>query len=376
VGIGQQHDDGGGGGGTMNTMNAVNGAMGMGMGNGNVMGINMGNLQQAQTQGCGPSCSANDGGIRVKGNWGDDDVDLKVGGREKCPCDAGGGCEASQRKARSRSRSRRRAKRREKERTEARRRNRDEDSDSSGEERRGRGKGGRDRERERDREEERRWRRRPLRERMNWLETDFDRLDSRFRDFSIKAAPRAPVDMGGGPMDDMTMGPMGPMGGVNPMAMDGMNDMARLGAMGGGMAPMGATPMSRLRRPRRPRMRPGAYGGDPEIGLGAEGMNRLGGLDDPSRAFRASDDFEGGMASGPGLGMAGGMGFDDDAFGGAFGRGRRPPGGRLGRRPKGKGLGGRPPGRGREPPEFEDYCPPEMSGALGRANDDDAWEEG
>jgi hypothetical protein len=342
------------------------------------MGMGMGNMQQA-SQGCRPSCSANDGGIRVKGNWGDDDIDLKVGGRERCPCDAAGGCEASQRNARSRSRSRRRAKRREKEKNETRRRNREDEEESSCEERRGRGRGrgGRERDRDRDREEEERWSRRPLRERMNWLESDFDRLNSRFRDFSMKA-PRVPMDMGGGPMDGMGIGPMGPMAGMNRIAMGGMpgmNDMSGLGAMGG-MPPMGATPMSQSRRPRRPRMRPGAYGGDPDPGLGDEGMDRLGGLGDTARGFGAPDEFEGGMVGGLGLGMVGGMGIDDEAFGPAFGRGRRPPGGRLGKRGKGKGLGGRPPRRGRELPEFEDYCPPEMSGALGKANDDDAWEEG
>lgn len=213
---------------------------------------------------------------------------------------------------------------------------------------------------------------------MNWLETDFDRLNNRFREFGMKAAPSAPMDMGSGPMNGMGMGPMGPMDGMNSTAMSGMprmNDMTGLGAMGG-MPSMGATPMSRLRRPRRPRMGPEAYGGDPDLGLDDEGMNRLGGLRDASKGFGASDDFEGGMAGGPGFGVAGGMGLDDEAFGGAFGRGRRPTGRRLGKRPKGKGLGGRPSRRGREPPEFEDYCPPEMSGAIRRANDDDAWEEG
>lgn len=309
--------------------------------------------------GCGPTCSANDGGIRVKGNWGDEDVDLKVGGRERCPCDAGGGCETNQRKARSRSRSRRRAKRREKEKKESRRRDRSYDSESSGEERRGGGRGGRERERERERmraEEEERWRRpfRDVGERLGWTAADMAHINTGAENLNKSTAPRPPMEMGGGPMDGMGMGPMGPMGGMNPMGM---------GAMPG----MGATPMSRLRRPRRPRMRPEGYGGDQEFGLD-EGIDRLGGLGD-TRSFGAPDDFEG---AGPGFGM----GLDDEGFGGGFGRGRRPPGGRLGKRPKGKGLGGRPPRRGREAPDFEDYCPPEMSGALGRGNDDDGWEEG
>lgn len=60
--------------------------------------------------GCHPHCSAHDGGVRVKGRWGKDDLDFRVGGREPCPCQSMGGCDATYRRAKSRSRSGRRRK--------------------------------------------------------------------------------------------------------------------------------------------------------------------------------------------------------------------------------------------------------------------------
>ncbi|KAF2434550.1 hypothetical protein EJ08DRAFT_730753 [Tothia fuscella] len=78
--------------------------------------------------GCGPTCTANDGGVRVKGKWGKDELDFRVGGRERCPCQGAGGCDATYRKAKSRSRSRSRSRRR-------RRRERKERDGDSGDER-------------------------------------------------------------------------------------------------------------------------------------------------------------------------------------------------------------------------------------------------
>lgn len=361
MGQNQMRFQGGGGVGGGNDGNdilqALRGLMGMG---GNFGG---GGNNGGGNGGCGQSCTANDGGIRVKGNWGSEDVDLRVGGRESCPCDEHGGCETSHRRAttrRTRNSGRRRSHRHNDD---------DDDSDeSSGSERRGRRKSDRDREKKRARKEEE-WRRpfRDVGERLGWTAADMEQINSGASNVNRSTAPRPPMDMGGpGPIDGMGMGmgPMGPMGGggMNPMGMGGMNDpMAGLEAMGG------MPSISRPRRPRRPRMRPDTYGADADLGL----VNGLGGLGG-DRGFGQPDGFEGG----PGLG---GLGLDDDGFGGGFGRGRRPPGGgRLGKRPKGKGLGGRPPRRGREGPDFEDYAPPEMSGALGGrgANDDDAWEEG
>lgn len=63
--------------------------------------------------GCGPSCSANDGSLRVRGKVDDRDVDLKLGGTQTCPCAEHGGCDTTHCKARSRSRSRRRREKRE-----------------------------------------------------------------------------------------------------------------------------------------------------------------------------------------------------------------------------------------------------------------------
>ncbi|KAE9993986.1 hypothetical protein EG327_002026 [Venturia inaequalis] len=205
-------------------------------------------------------------------------------------------------------------------------------------------------------------------ERLGWTAADMEQINTGASNLNKSTAPRPAMDIGGGPLGPMDgmgmgMGPMGPIGGGGGgMGMGGgMNDpMGGLGGMGG-MPSLPRPP----RRPRRPRMRPDAYGADADLGLD-EG---LGGLGD-ARGFGPPDEFEGG----PGLG---GLGLDDDGFGGGFGRGRRPGGGRMGKRGKGKGLGGRPPRRGREGPEFEDYAPPEMSGGLGRgANDEDAWEEG
>ncbi|KIW00607.1 uncharacterized protein PV09_07804 [Verruconis gallopava] len=83
--------------------------------------------------GCGPTCSANDGGIRVKGTVGDHDVDLKLGGKARCPCDEEGGCEHSHKKAKSSKRKDKRGRRR------ARRQEPDSDVDSTdGEQSRGR----------------------------------------------------------------------------------------------------------------------------------------------------------------------------------------------------------------------------------------------
>ena len=66
----------------------------------------------ANNGGCGVNCSSNDGGVRVKGIWGKDELDFRVGGRDNCPCDGDGGCEHNHRKAKSRSRSRKRKLRR------------------------------------------------------------------------------------------------------------------------------------------------------------------------------------------------------------------------------------------------------------------------
>lgn len=63
--------------------------------------------------GCGPSCSANDGGLRIRGSVGEQDIDLKLGGAVSCPCAEHGGCDATKKRAQSRSRSRRRKERRE-----------------------------------------------------------------------------------------------------------------------------------------------------------------------------------------------------------------------------------------------------------------------
>lgn len=63
-------------------------------------------------RGCGPTCSANDGALHLRGTVGHQEVDLKVRGAPKCPCEEHGGCEAHHRRTRSRSRSRRRRERR------------------------------------------------------------------------------------------------------------------------------------------------------------------------------------------------------------------------------------------------------------------------
>lgn len=366
---------GGGGGGGNDILQALRGLMGMSNnsnGGGNGFMVNGGNGNGNGNAGCGQNCTANDGGIRVKGNWGTEDVNLRVGGRERCPCNEHGGCENTSHRRSRKSQNQRNSGRR----RSHRHNNDDEDSDSSScasDHRGGRGRRRSEQERERERaRKEEEWRRpfRDVGERLGWTAADMEQINTGASNLNKSTAPRPPMDMGGGPgpMDGlgmgMGMGPMGPMGGgggMNPMGMGGMNDpMGGLGGMGG------MPSMSRPRRPRRPRMRPDAYGADADLGLD-EG---LGGLGD-ARGFGPPDDFEGG----PGLG---GLNLDDDGFGGAFGRGRRTPGGgRLGKRPKVKGLGGRPPRRNREGPDFEDYAPPEMSGALGRgANDDDAWEEG
>lgn len=347
----------GGGGGDI--LQALRGLMGMGNNNGG-NGF-MGNGNGNGNAGCGQSCTANDGGIRVKGNWGHEDVNLRVGGRERCPCDEHGGCENTSHRRNRQTRNRNSGRRR------SHRHNDDEDSDTSScaSEHRGRGRRRSEREKERERaRKEEEWRRpfRDVGERLGWTAADMEQINTGASNLNKSTAPRPAMDSGGGPgaMDGMGMGPMGPMGGagggMNPMGMGMTDPMGGLGRMGG------MPSLSRPRRPRRPRMRPDAYGAEADLGLD-EG---LGGLGD-ARGFGPPDDFEGG----PGLG---GLGLDDDGFGGGLGRGRRPGGVRLGKRAKGKGRGGRPP---RGEPDFEDYAPPEMSGALGRgANDDDAWEEG
>jgi hypothetical protein len=88
--------------------------------------------------GCGPTCSTNYRGIRLKGNVGDHDVDLKLGGKQKCACEEDGGCEASHRKARSRSRSRKKRERRGRRKTRRRGREMEEESSDGDEQNRGR----------------------------------------------------------------------------------------------------------------------------------------------------------------------------------------------------------------------------------------------
>ncbi|TID15133.1 hypothetical protein E2P81_ATG08204 [Venturia nashicola] len=351
----QQNFQGGGGTGGNDILQALRGLMGNNGGNGFMNG--------GHGNGCGQSCTANDGGVRVKGNWGHEDVNLRVGGKERCPCDEHGGCENASHGRNQRNQNQNRNSRR---RSHRHNYSEDGDSDTSSSSSCHRGRGRRRSEREKERErakKEEEWRRpfRDVGERLGWTAADMEQINTGASNLNKSTAPRPAMDIGdgsGGPMDGMglDMGPMGPMGGGGMGMGGGMND-----AMGG------LPPFSRPRRPRRPRMRPDAYGPD---AYGPDGLDEgFGGLGD-ARGFGPPDDFEGG----PGFG---GLGFDDDDFGGGFGRGRRPGGGRLGKRGRRKGIGGRLPRRGREGPDFEDYAAPEMSGALGRggANDDDAWEE-